>query len=78
MREAKSGEAEGGAPTAPAAPGLVATAKDMKKAYGIQEIPVVYVFDAAGTVTHAHIGATDELEAALDRAVAALVGGGAK
>ncbi|MCU0243912.1 MAG: TlpA family protein disulfide reductase [Acidobacteria bacterium] len=66
------------APTAPAAPGLVATAKDMKKAYGVQEIPVVYVFDASGTVTHAHVGATGELEAALDKAVAALAGGGAK
>jgi thiol-disulfide isomerase/thioredoxin len=66
------------APTAPAAAGVAATAKDMKKAYGVQEIPVVYVFDATGTVTHAHVGATDELEAALDKAVAALVGGGAK
>lgn len=66
------------APTAPAAAGAAATAKDMKKAYGVQEIPVVYVFDATGTVTHAHVGATDELEAALDKAVAALVGGGAK
>ncbi|MBP7705767.1 MAG: TlpA family protein disulfide reductase [Candidatus Aminicenantes bacterium] len=66
------------APTAPAAAGVAATAKDMKKAYGVQEIPVVYVFNATGTVTHAHVGATDELEAALDKAVAALVGGGVK
>ncbi len=66
------------APTAPAAAGVAATAKDMKKVYGVQEIPVVYVFNATGTVTHAHVGATDELEAALDKAVAALVGGGVK
>jgi thiol-disulfide isomerase/thioredoxin len=44
------------APSAAAPPGVAATAKDMKKKYGVQEIPVVYLFDASGTVTHAHVG----------------------
>ncbi len=54
---------------------MAATAKDMKKRYGVQEIPVVYLIDASGTITHAHVGATDELAAELDRAIAALLGG---
>jgi thiol-disulfide isomerase/thioredoxin len=55
-----------------------ATAKDMKKRYGVQEIPVVYLFNAAGTITHAHVGATDEQMAELDKAIAALLGGAAR
>ena len=54
---------------------VAATAKDMKKRYGVQDIPVVYLIDASGTITHAHIGATDELAAKLDSAIAALLGG---
>lgn len=54
---------------------VAATAKDMKKRYGVQDIPVVYLIDASGTITHAHVGATDELAAKLDRAIAALLGG---
>jgi thiol-disulfide isomerase/thioredoxin len=65
-------------PSGPAAAGVSATAKDMKKRYGVQEIPVVYLFDATGTITHAHVGATDERMAALDKAIAALLGGAAK
>ena len=65
-------------PTGPAAAGVSATAKDMKKRYGVQEIPVVYLFDAAGKITHAHVGATDEQMAELDKAIAALLGGAAK
>jgi thiol-disulfide isomerase/thioredoxin len=65
-------------PAAPAAAGVSAAAKDMKKRYGVQEIPVVYLFDATGTITHAHVGATDEQMAALDKAIAALLGGAVK
>jgi len=61
-----------------AAPGLCATAKDMKKAYDVQEIPVVYLIDATGTITHAHIGFKESHIAELDAAVKALVGAGAK
>jgi len=50
-----------------------ATAKDMKKQYGVQEIPVVYIFDATGTITHAHVGFKDEHVAELETAVKALV-----
>ncbi len=66
------------APGGAAAAGVAATAKDMKKAYDVQEIPVVYLIDSTGTITHAHVGATDELAAALDKAIVALVGGGAR
>ena len=65
-------------PAGPAAAGVAATAKDMKKKYGVQEIPVVYLIDATGTITHAHVGATDAQIADLDKAIAALLGGAAK
>ena len=61
-----------------AVPGLSATARDMKKAYDVQEIPVVYLIDATGTITHAHIGFKESHIAELDAAVKALVGAGAK
>ena len=61
-----------------AAPGLSATAKDMKKSYDVQEIPVVYLIDSTGTITHAHIGFKESHIAELDAAVKALVGAGAK
>jgi len=63
------------APSGPAAAGVPATAKDMKKAYGVQEIPVVYLIDATGTITHAHVGFKEEHIAELDKAVKAVVGG---
>jgi len=47
----------------------------MKKRYEVQEIPVVYLIDSSGTITHAHIGFKEEHVPALDRDVAALVGG---
>ncbi|MBN2265101.1 MAG: TlpA family protein disulfide reductase, partial [Candidatus Aminicenantes bacterium] len=62
-------------PSGSAPAGLAATAKDIKKRYGVQEIPVVYVFDSSGTITHAHVGFKDEHVAELDAAVRALVGG---
>ena len=62
-----------------AAPGgdVAATAKDMKKRYGVQSLPVVYLIDATGTVVHAHVGSTDEQMAELEKKIAALLGGGA-
>jgi thiol-disulfide isomerase/thioredoxin len=63
-------------PSVPAAEGAAGTAKDMKKRYGVQGIPVVYLIDSSGTIVHAHVGSTDEQMAELDRAVAALLGGG--
>jgi thiol-disulfide isomerase/thioredoxin len=65
-------------PTAPAPAGAAATAKDMKKAYGVQEIPVVYLFDATGTITHAHVGFKEEHVAELDAAVKSVLGGAAR
>ena len=66
------------APTSPAAAGIAATAKDMKKAYGVQEIPVVYLIDASGTITHAHVGFKEEHIAELDTAVKSILGGAAR
>jgi len=65
-------------PTAAVPDGVVRTAKDMKKRYDVQEIPVVYLIDSAGTIKHAHVGFKEEHIADLDAAVKALVGGGAK
>lgn len=65
-------------PTTSVDAAAAATAKDMKKRYDIQEIPVVYLIDATGTITHAHIGFKEEHVPELDRDVAALVGGGKK
>jgi thiol-disulfide isomerase/thioredoxin len=60
------------APSAAAPAGVAATAKDIKKRYGVQEIPVVYLIDASGTITHAHVGFKEEHIADLDAAVRAL------
>ena len=66
------------APSGSAPAGVAATAKDMKKRYEVQEIPVVYVIDAAGTITHAHVGFKEEFVAELDAAVKAILGGAAR
>jgi thiol-disulfide isomerase/thioredoxin len=55
---------------------IVRSAKDMKGRYKVQEIPVVYLIDARGKITHVHVGFKEEHVAELDAAVAALVGGG--
>ena len=65
-------------PVAAPASGIAATAKDMKKRYGVQEIPVVYLIDATGTITHAHVGFKEAHIAALDAAVKALLPGAVK
>jgi thiol-disulfide isomerase/thioredoxin len=64
-------------PPSTAAPeGVIRTAKDMKKKYEVQEIPVVYLIDSSGTITHVHVGFKEEHLAELDKAVNALPGGG--
>ena len=65
-------------PSTMAAAGTAATALDMKKRYGVQEIPVVYLIDASGTITHAHVGFKEEHIAALEAAVKSLLAGTAK
>jgi peroxiredoxin len=62
-------------PTCAVAPDVAATAKDMKKRYGVQEIPVVYLIDSTGTITHAHVGFKESFVAELDAAVKAVLGG---
>jgi len=62
-------------PSAAPAAGVAATAKDMKKRYAVQEIPVVYVIDSTGTIVHAHVGFKEEHIGELDAAVKSLVGG---
>ena len=63
-------------PSSASPEGVVRTAKDMKKKYEIQEIPVVYLIDSSGTITHVHVGFKEEHIAELDKAVNALLGGG--
>ena len=66
-------------PPSGAAPvGILMTTKDMKKQYGIQEIPVVYLVDATGTIIHGHVGFKEEHIAELEAAVKSLVGGAAR
>ena len=66
------------APSGAAGPGIASTAKDMKKRYGVQEIPVVYLIDSTGTITHAHVGFKEEFIAELDAAVKSVLGGAAR
>lgn len=63
-------------PSSPGPEGVVRTAKDMKKKYEVQGIPVVYLIDSSGTITHVHVGFKEEHIAELDKAVNALLGGG--
>jgi thiol-disulfide isomerase/thioredoxin len=63
-------------PSTAASEGVIRTAKDMKKKYEVQEIPVVYLIDSSGTITHVHVGFKEEHIAELDKAVNALPGGG--
>jgi thiol-disulfide isomerase/thioredoxin len=56
--------------------GLIRTTQEMKKKYKVQEIPVVYIIDAKGTITHVHVGFKKEHVAELDRAVGSLVSRG--
>ncbi len=66
------------APSVPPAAGVAAKALDMAKRYGVQEIPVVYLIDASGTITHAHIGFKEEHIAELEAAVKSLLAGAPK
>jgi thiol-disulfide isomerase/thioredoxin len=63
-------------PSSAAAAAVSVSAKDMKKRYEVQEIPVVYLIDTSGTITHAHVGFKEEHIAELDTAVKTLLGGG--
>lgn len=57
--------------------GVLRTAKDIAAAYDVQEIPVVYIIDASGTIVHVHVGFKDEHAAELEAAVSALISSGA-
>ncbi len=56
--------------------GLVHSAKEMKDRYKVQEIPVVYLIDSRGKITHVHVGFKEEFVAELDEAVVSLLGRG--
>jgi len=62
-------------PSGAAPEGVLGTAKAMKKVYEVQEIPVVYLIDSSGTITHVHVGFKEEHIAELDKAINALSGG---
>lgn len=63
-------------PSGEAGAGLIRSAREMKSAYKVQTIPVVYIIDARGTITHVHEGFKPEHVAELQTAVQGLVGGG--
>ena len=63
-------------PSVPGPAGGASTAKDMERKYEVQEIPVVYLIDSSGTITHVHVGFKEEHIAELDKAIKALIGGG--
>jgi thiol-disulfide isomerase/thioredoxin len=66
-------------PTAGAADdGLVRTMKAMQAKYGVQTIPVVFVIDASGKITHSHVGFKPEHVAELDAAICGLMSEGTK
>ncbi len=54
---------------------LARSAKDMKARYKVQEIPVVYLIDSRGKITHVHVGFKEEHIAELDAAVLSLLRG---
>lgn len=56
--------------------GVLGTAKEIAAAYDVQEIPVVYIIDASGTIVHVHVGFKDEHAVELEAAVSALVSSG--
>ena len=58
--------------------GLVRTTQEMKAKYKVQDIPVVYLIDAKGTITHVHVGFKKEFVAEIEAAVANLVKEGTK
>lgn len=58
--------------------GLARTTREIQARYGVQTIPVVFVIDATGKITHSHVGFKPEHVAELDAAISALVSGGAK
>ncbi len=62
-------------PKGGAAAGTLISAKEMKNRYRVQEIPVVYLIDARGRITHVHVGFKEEFVAELDHAVVGLVKG---
>jgi len=54
-------------------PKLLRTAQDMGEKYDAQEIPVVYLIDAKGTIRHVHMGFKVEHFADLEKTVAGLI-----
>ncbi len=55
---------------------LIRTTKKMKSRYKVQEIPVVFLIDAKGTIDHVHIGFTKKDIINLENAVKETIQGG--
>ncbi|NOR52695.1 MAG: redoxin domain-containing protein [Candidatus Aminicenantes bacterium] len=56
--------------------GLIRTTKKMKSRYKVQEIPVVFLIDAKGTIDHVHIGFTKKDITGLENAIKETIQGG--
>ena len=55
---------------------LIRTTKKMKSRYKVQEIPVVFLIDAKGTIDHVHIGFTKKDIINLENAIKETIQGG--
>lgn len=62
-------------PTSGLEQGLIRTTRDMKSLYKVQEIPVVYLIDSKGVVTHVHVGFKKEYITELEKAVGEIIKG---
>ncbi len=56
--------------------GLIRTAKKMKSSYKVQEIPVVFLIDAKGTIDHVHVGFNKKHIKNLEHAIKETLQGG--
>lgn len=52
---------------------ILHTASDMKKAYKVQGIPVVYLIDSQGIITHAHTGFKKEHVAEIEHEIESII-----
>jgi thiol-disulfide isomerase/thioredoxin len=60
-------------PGSPAGEGIIQTTRSMVSQYKVQEIPVVYLINSKGVISHVHIGFKKEEITALDKTIGDLI-----
>jgi thiol-disulfide isomerase/thioredoxin len=60
-------------PDSPAGEGIIQTTREMANQYKVQEIPVVYLINSKGVITHVHIGFKKEEITDLDKTIGELI-----